>query len=258
MNKPVAIIGIGEMGGVFARGFLKSGHPVYPVNRDMDYEQAVKEIPEPALVLISAAEKDLQEVLRKLPDAWKEKTGLLQNELLPYVWEIENIINPTVMTVWFEKKRGMDVKEILPTTVYGPNAEIIKTALDTLDISCTVINDEKRMLFELVKKNVYVFTINVAGLEVNGTVGELWGNHQELAKQVAGEIMDIQEKLTNWKLPREELLEEVIQAFHKEPDHKCRGRAAPDRLDRALRHAEMYGVAAQVLKRIKSKLEDYI
>ena len=49
MNKPVVIIGIGEMGGVFARGFLKSGHPVYPVNRSMDNEQAAEEIPENGL-----------------------------------------------------------------------------------------------------------------------------------------------------------------------------------------------------------------
>jgi len=183
---------------------------------------------------------------------------MLQNELLPYVWEAESIVSPTVMAVWFEKKRGMDVKVILPTTVYGSNAQIVKDALEALEISCTVINDEERMLFELVKKNVYVFTINIAGLKVNGTVGELWGNHQELAKQVAGEIMDIQEKLANWKLPREELLEEVIQAFHKEPDHKCRGRAAPGRLERALSHAEMYGIEVPVLKRIKGKFKDYI
>jgi prephenate dehydrogenase len=30
MNQTVVIIGIGEMGGVFAKGFLRSGYPVYP------------------------------------------------------------------------------------------------------------------------------------------------------------------------------------------------------------------------------------
>ena len=31
MNKaPVIVIGLGEMGSVFARAILKSGHPVYP------------------------------------------------------------------------------------------------------------------------------------------------------------------------------------------------------------------------------------
>lgn len=30
MNKAVVIIGIGELGRVFARGFLRLGYPVYP------------------------------------------------------------------------------------------------------------------------------------------------------------------------------------------------------------------------------------
>ena len=33
MNEPIVLVGIGEMGGVFARAFLRAGHPVYPVNR---------------------------------------------------------------------------------------------------------------------------------------------------------------------------------------------------------------------------------
>jgi len=33
MNPPIVIIGIGELGGVFARAFLYAGYPVYPVTR---------------------------------------------------------------------------------------------------------------------------------------------------------------------------------------------------------------------------------
>jgi len=36
MNDPVIIIGVGEIGGVLAKGFLRAGHPVYPVTRDMN------------------------------------------------------------------------------------------------------------------------------------------------------------------------------------------------------------------------------
>lgn len=251
MKKPVVVIGIGEMGGVFARGFLKSGRPVYPVSRDTDYDRAAAEFPEPELVLIAVAEDGLAGALKRLPDAWRGKAGLLQNELLPYVWEAENIVSPTVMAVWFEKKKGQDVKVILPTAVHGPNAGVVKDALEALNIPCTVIPDEKRMIFELVKKNLYILTINIAGLEVNGTVGELWEKHQSLAAYVAEEIMDIQEKLTNWELPREDLVKEMVQAFHKEPDHKCKGRSAPDRLERALSQAEIYGIDVKVLKKIK-------
>ncbi len=33
MHKPVVIVGLGEMGSVFARGFLRAGYPVVPVVR---------------------------------------------------------------------------------------------------------------------------------------------------------------------------------------------------------------------------------
>ena len=36
MKSPVVLIGIGEMGGVFARGFLRAGYPVYPATRVTD------------------------------------------------------------------------------------------------------------------------------------------------------------------------------------------------------------------------------
>ena len=36
MKNKVVLIGVGEVGGVFARGFLKLGHSVYPVTRDVD------------------------------------------------------------------------------------------------------------------------------------------------------------------------------------------------------------------------------
>ena len=50
MKKPVVMVGVGEMGGVFARGFLRHGHPVYPVTRIMDIQQTAAALPTPAVV----------------------------------------------------------------------------------------------------------------------------------------------------------------------------------------------------------------
>jgi len=38
------------------------------------------------------------------------------------------------------------------------------------------------LLYELVRKNLYILTINIAGLKTGGTVGELWGKHRETVK----------------------------------------------------------------------------
>ena len=59
MKQPVILIGVGEMGGVFARGLLRLGHPVYPVNRDTDLSGLARQLPDPAMVLVSVGEADL-------------------------------------------------------------------------------------------------------------------------------------------------------------------------------------------------------
>ena len=50
MKSPVILIGIGEMGSVFARGLLRSGHPVYPVTRTTDLAETARLLPSPELV----------------------------------------------------------------------------------------------------------------------------------------------------------------------------------------------------------------
>ncbi|MBT8365633.1 MAG: hypothetical protein KJP23_13115, partial [Deltaproteobacteria bacterium] len=129
MNQTISIIGIGEMGAVFARGFLRCTYPVYPITRSTSLSDAVAQIPDPVLVLVAVAEKDLHAVLAAMPECWHDRLGLLQNELLPGDWRPYHISNPTVISVWFEKKKGQDVKLLMPSPVYGPQADIIVECL---------------------------------------------------------------------------------------------------------------------------------
>ena len=73
MKNPVVVVGIGEMGSVFARGFLRLGHPVYPVVRDAGMAETAGRLTDPELVVIAVAEKDLQAVLRAVPEAWRDR-----------------------------------------------------------------------------------------------------------------------------------------------------------------------------------------
>jgi 3-hydroxyisobutyrate dehydrogenase-like beta-hydroxyacid dehydrogenase len=50
MKRPIVIVGMGEMGELFAGGLLKSGHPVYPALRDTALAAMAFAIPEPELV----------------------------------------------------------------------------------------------------------------------------------------------------------------------------------------------------------------
>ena len=135
MSQPVVIIGIGELGGVFARAFLHAGYPVYPVTRNMDINEAAGRIPDPLLVLVAVAEKDFNSVMQSLPAPWQSCIGLLQNELLPRDWQAYGIDAPTVVSVWFEKKKGMDCNVLIPSRVYGPRAAVLADALAGIDIA---------------------------------------------------------------------------------------------------------------------------
>ena len=252
MDEKIIVIGLGEMGSVFARGFLKLGYPVYPVTREKDLSEAAQTIPNPRLVVVAVGEADIHSVIDSLPFCWLDRVVLLQNELLPRDWQ-GKINDPTVISVWFEKKKGQDSKVIIPSPIYGPHANVVKDALATLDIASRVVDSKEALLFELVRKNVYILTTNIAGLAVGGNVGELWSQHQTLATQVVNDILKIQEKLTNTRLDADPYIHGMVEAFNGDPGHKCMGRSAPQRLARALQQAEEFGVDAPTLRDIQRR-----
>ena len=112
------------------------------------------------------------------------------------------------------------------------------------------------MRFELVVKNVYIVTTNIAGLRVGGTVGELWREHEPLARDVAQDVIDIQEALTGASFDREALIQAMLVAFDGDLQHKCMGRSAPARLKRALGHAETYALSVPALKKIAQETDN--
>ncbi len=201
--------------------------------------QQAAELPDPELVLIAVAEADLQPMLEQVPARWRDRIVLLQNELLPADWK-QHGIEPTVISVWFEKKKGQDVKVLIPSPAYGKHAQQLADALGTLAIPVRVLEDETALLFELILKNVYIITTNIAGLRVGGTVGELWRNHRELAQDIAREVMQLQFAMTGEIIEPGRLMNGMLEAFKGDLDHKCMGRSAPARLERALALAKHY------------------
>jgi len=252
MKKPAVIIGIGEMGGVFARGLLRIGMPVYPLLRGDKLSAAAEEVPDPEIVLVSVAEKDLHPTLEQFPSQWLDKIALLQNELLPRDWQSHDINNPTVISVWFEKKKGQDYKVLVPSPVFGPKGGILTQALQSLEIPAQLLMSQEELLFQLVRKNVYILTTNIAGLVTQGTVDDLWSNHQQLARAVAADVMDIQEWLTGSTFDREQLIQGMVDAINGDLEHKCMGRSAPARLANAIAHADEAKLAVSKLREISS------
>ncbi len=253
MKDPVIVLGLGELGSVFARGFLKTGHPVFPVTRDMDVQQVADEIPNPTAVLIAVGEADIAKVLANCPAVWQDKLILLQNELLPRDWQAANISNPTVISVWFEKKKGMDSKVVLPSPIYGEHARLVFNALASLDIPSYLVDSEAELAYELVRKNLYILTTNIAGLEVGGNVEALMNQHSEVMNAVASDVLDVQDWLTGEANERQRLMNGLIEAIEGDLEHGCMGRSAPARLNRAIGFADQAGLEISKLRAIAAQ-----
>lgn len=249
-KEPVIVIGLGEMGSVFARAILKLGFPVYPVSRDTDMDELAREIPNPIMVLNAVGEKDLQATLKKIPSCWHNSITLLQNELLPRDWESYKFSEPTIISVWFEKKKGQDSKVLIPSPCFGPKASILVDALATLDIPAREVSSEEEMEQELLIKNVYILTTNISGLVTKGNVADLWGSHNELAHEVANEVMDIQATLVGHDLDRDKLINGFKAGIDGDLEHMCMGRSAPARLARAIEQADAEHLVVSKLREI--------
>ncbi len=247
MNE-VVVIGLGQLGRVFAGGLLRAGHTVIPVNRGDDMAALARTHPAPELVLVAVAENDLHAVLTALPEAWRPRAALIQNELLPRDWQAHGYADPTVISVWFEKKKGTDAKPLIASPAAGPGAALLCRALTSVELPCREVALGDELLFELVRKNVYILTTNLAGLRTGGTVSQLWAQHEALARQVASEVLDIQDALTGVRHDREKVIAGMLEAFDGDPEHGCTGRSAPARLARALAHADAFGLSVPTLR----------
>ncbi len=246
----VVMVGMGQLGRIFAGAFLRAGYTVVPVNREGSMALAALSVPDPALVMVAVGENDLNAVLAAFPAQWKSRVGLIQNELLPRDWLRDQIVQPTVIPVWFEKKKGMDAKPLLPSPVFGPAAGLVVSALNDIDIPSYALSGEADLLYELVRKNVYILTTNIAGMKTGGNVWQLWEDHRGIATSVAEEVMDIQDWLTGLGHDRERLMRGMVEAFEADPVHQCMGRSAPGRLARALAYADEAGLSVPVLREI--------
>ncbi len=250
--EPVVVVGLGELGGELSRGLLAIGHPVFPVLRDTP-QRAVAERVDPAFVLISVGEADLDAALAATPEKWRDRLVLVQNELVPASWQRHGLPDPGVVVVWFEKKPGRAAHVVLPSVVWGRGAPVIARALDKLDLPVRAAPDRDALVLELVLKNLYILTTNIAGLRTGGTAFELWHEHHEVALGVAGEVLQLQEKLTQRRLPAEDLLTRMLDAIEADPEHRCTGRSAPARLARALRQAAEFDLDVPTLRAIAAE-----
>jgi hypothetical protein len=80
-------------------------------------------------------------------------------------WAIHDFIDPTVISVWFEKKKGMDSKVLISSPVFGPKAQILVASLALIDIPAHVLTsqDELRANQDKFRVNQRTQLVNISG-----------------------------------------------------------------------------------------------
>ena len=245
------MVGLGQMASVLGFGFLRLGRPVVPVTRTMSMATVASEVPSPELVVIAVGERELKGVLRDLPDAWRDRVALLQNELRPSTWQPHALEGPTILSAWFEKKKGMDVRVLRASSAFGPGAPLFCSALGAIDVPCTAAAPED-LVHELARKNLYILTVNIAGLIIDVSVGVLWKQHRRTVDEVFEDLFRLEERLLGTSLDRAEQERSLAESIEAAPERRARGRTAAERLARVLDQAQTLNLSLPSLSEIPS------
>lgn len=254
-SRSAVVLGVGQLGGVFAEGWLRAGRPVVPITREVSLKEVSTALPEPAIVLVGVGEAALTDALTSLPPSYRERAALVQNELLPRTWRavFGAARDPSVAVVWFEKKPGKLVHSIRPSVLHGPQAEILAESLKRQHLPHFIAESPEVRDFELVLKNLYILALNLGGLAFPRSAGELWSEHQALLEPLCEELIALQSRLLGRELSSKKLMEGLEAAIAADPAHGARGRTAEERLRRAAEQAAELGLHLPVLTSLASK-----
>ena len=249
MLAPIAVVGLGQLGTLFAEGFLRLGHPVFPRRRTDDLSEL--EAIEPKLVLVAVGEDDLAPVLERLPKKLLARVALLQNELRPIQWQSRGVRDPSVAVVWFERKNGKPPSVVLPTRLFGPERELLERALAPFDVRAEPF-DSSELAHELCLKNLYILGLNLTGLGSQKKARELLEPDRTLFDDVITDVLAVERALfgASVQLDEARLRRELDQALWADAEHAAAGRSAKARLTRTLAHARSASVSVPTLERL--------
>lgn len=241
------LIGPGQLGRAIGGGLLASGVSVDVALRDSHIATWTQY----DFVLMAVGEKDFESAVRSVPTEVRSKLVLLQNDLVPSSWRALDVTLPTVLVVWFEKKKGKPAQVVRRSELAGPHAALFARAFEAIDMPARVIR-ESESVRALVVKNLYILASNAMGLRLGGgTTGSLAIEHREETTRLLHELCTLERtRLSaeeNALLEDAALLEETFAAFASDPKHGLLGRTAKERVEKALARAREAGVDVAML-----------
>lgn len=248
--RELGVIGIGQLGQLYAGGALRLGLRVTPLLRGQDRPAFYDALPPGTPLLLSLPEDALAGEVAQVPAARKDDVVLVQNELFPTQWRALGLANPTVLTVWLSKKKSRPVEVARATLAHGPFARLFVQIHEALGLPARVATDESELLQDIVAKYVFILTINALGLVENLTLGEWLKRDPEGVRALIAEAARLGSWHAGQEVPPERLTPAVLAAMEALHGYPARGRSAGERLARAQRDLAEATIAAPRLLEI--------
>jgi hypothetical protein len=238
----LVVIGVGELGQLYAGGALREGLQVTPARRGDDLRAVLAQVPAGTPLLVAVGESALPDVASALPEDRKADAILIQNELFESRWRKHGLDGPTLAIPWVLKKKGLPVTVLRSTPLFGKHAGTMERIHAALGLPTECLPDRNALNAALVSKYAFILTINVLGVLEDRSVGEWLDGGGPQVRAVAGDAIQLAEAYAETPVDGALVLNEILEGMEGLRPFPARGRTAQARLERALKDATGFGL----------------
>jgi ketopantoate reductase len=243
----LVVIGLGELGKVFAQSALSAGLRVTPVRRGDEIAGRLQGLPHETPLLVAVGEDALAKVLDALPIERRDAVILLQNELWPAVWR-SRAMQPSVVVPWVLQKTGQPRIVVGTSPVFGRHAGLIAALCAGAGLPSELLGDESTLMQALAEKYAFILTINALGALRDDLLGAFLEDEGARIGSLCHEASGLSAALTGVPIDEAKCTSRTRAAMAAMASVRARGRSAHGRVARALAHARNFGLAVPALE----------
>lgn len=248
-SQTLLLLGVGQLGRLYAGGALRSGACVVPILRDTDVAPVLCAYPEGTPVLCAVGESDLDDAVARFPIDRRADLVFVQNELLPDDLERLGARGATLAVVWTLQKPGMPTLVARATGVGGRHAAAVLAWHRALELPCTLYPPEL-LAIEAAAKYAFIVAINALGVLAPHTVGEWRRRDPARVDALVREATAIAVARIDAPTAFDETLSRVWDGATGFEALPTRGRSSAARVVRALGHAARLSLSTPTLTEV--------
>ena len=245
-HRAAAVIGLGNLGRLYAGGWLRAGYAVHPIGRRTDARAVLNGLPERTPLLCAVGEASLANAVEAVPPARRGDLIFVQNELFPEDLQRLGTPDATIAVVWTLVKAGFPLILGRRLAVTGPQEEAFAEACAALEHPVLA---GAPIGWECATKYAFIVAMNALGLLRADTLGAWLADDPERVEALIADACRV--ALARIGAPETDLARAVaevaegVEGFRALP---CRGRSSAARVARALNTAETLGIHIPALR----------